>query len=220
MTQKTTNRTIVTSITLLTILIGGTSITPAIAELGDQDDDGVLDATDNCINVPNPIQSDIDRDGIGNLCDNNNNYTSEEDCNGADPTIWWNGESSSWKTFDGTAIITISGPDGTKSEDVIDGSPFADTIYGGNGTDYVCGLDGNDKIDGGNGNDVLFGNNGADSLYGRNGDDLLFGNEGKDSLLGGNGNDFLDGGPDSDVVNGGIGIDTCKGELRSSTCEK
>jgi len=36
---------------------------------GDMDQDGVENCTDNCINVPNPDQTDSDGDAIGNACD-------------------------------------------------------------------------------------------------------------------------------------------------------
>ncbi len=35
----------------------------------DSDGDGITDNFDNCPNVPNPIQSDLDSDGTGDLCD-------------------------------------------------------------------------------------------------------------------------------------------------------
>ncbi|MEZ4403547.1 MAG: hypothetical protein R3B06_26220 [Kofleriaceae bacterium] len=37
--------------------------------LGDRDCDGVVDATDNCPDVPNRLQRDFDGDGDGDLCD-------------------------------------------------------------------------------------------------------------------------------------------------------
>lgn len=36
---------------------------------GDADNDGVFDDVDNCVNTPNPMQSDVDGDGVGDLCD-------------------------------------------------------------------------------------------------------------------------------------------------------
>jgi hypothetical protein len=40
----------------------------------DNDSDTVYDDTDNCPNVANPLQEDVDEDGVGNLCDANTVY--------------------------------------------------------------------------------------------------------------------------------------------------
>ena len=37
---------------------------------GDSDHDGVIDAVDNCISVPNEDQGDCDGDELGDNCDN------------------------------------------------------------------------------------------------------------------------------------------------------
>jgi hypothetical protein len=36
---------------------------------GDEDWDGVLDVVDNCVGKYNPDQSDVDNDGVGDICD-------------------------------------------------------------------------------------------------------------------------------------------------------
>ncbi|MBW2293451.1 MAG: TIGR03790 family protein [Deltaproteobacteria bacterium] len=42
---------------------------PLARPRGDRDRDGISDATDNCIEVPNPKQRDTNADGFGNMCD-------------------------------------------------------------------------------------------------------------------------------------------------------
>ncbi len=48
---------------------GSASATLTIV-LQDADNDGIADHIDNCPTTPNPNQADLDRDGLGNLCDN------------------------------------------------------------------------------------------------------------------------------------------------------
>jgi hypothetical protein len=44
-------------------------LTLAVQAVGDTDEDGVTDSSDNCLFVANPTQNDSDGDGIGNVCD-------------------------------------------------------------------------------------------------------------------------------------------------------
>ncbi len=65
------------------------------APIIDQDGDGVPDACDNCVSVPNPDQIDADGDGFGAACDCDDNDPNvypgaEEICNGIDDNC--NGE--------------------------------------------------------------------------------------------------------------------------------
>ncbi len=43
--------------------------TPCATQGGDTDGDGVCDDTDNCVNIPNPNQTDSDGNGVGDACD-------------------------------------------------------------------------------------------------------------------------------------------------------
>ncbi len=45
----------------------------------DVDEDGVVNASDNCPNIPNYDQSDVDDDGVGDLCDKGNSPIANDD---------------------------------------------------------------------------------------------------------------------------------------------
>ncbi|MFH1510174.1 MAG: DNRLRE domain-containing protein, partial [Candidatus Woesearchaeota archaeon] len=56
----------------------------------DSDQDGILDADDNCRLAPNPGQEDFDNDFLGDACDTDNDndlYNSTADCNDFDSSI-------------------------------------------------------------------------------------------------------------------------------------
>ena len=64
-------RTLVRLLLILTVAtgLGGAGLALAHPEPNDVDGDRVLNAADNCVGVWNFDQSDIDGDGIGNVCD-------------------------------------------------------------------------------------------------------------------------------------------------------
>ncbi|MCA9547452.1 MAG: PKD domain-containing protein, partial [Myxococcales bacterium] len=54
----------------VTDAFGSTHVAFATVECTpDNDGDGVLPADDNCVDVPNPDQADLDGDGVGDACD-------------------------------------------------------------------------------------------------------------------------------------------------------
>ncbi len=54
---------------LILLLLASFHITANTANTADQDDDGIEDSEDNCIEVTNPAQRDSNEDGYGNRCD-------------------------------------------------------------------------------------------------------------------------------------------------------
>jgi len=92
-------------------LVLGTVATQAWA--ADGDGDGVNDSQDNCLEVPNPLQGDMDGDGLGNLCDS--------DTDG-----------------DGIANIADDDDDNDGFSDALEGSGITVDISGGSRTIPAC----------------------------------------------------------------------------------
>ena len=100
----------------------------------DTDGDGVLDPNDNCVSTPNPDQSDLDGDGIGDSCDDDidgDDVPNEEDAFPTDP--------DEDTDTDGDGVGDNEDPDsdgdGTPdSEDAFPLDPEEDTDTDGDGT--------------------------------------------------------------------------------------
>lgn len=66
----------------------------SLSYTADADADGFDDAEDNCLNIPNTDQADMDDDGIGDVCDNDidgDGVDNAQDCAPLDGTKWRSG---------------------------------------------------------------------------------------------------------------------------------
>lgn len=110
---------------------------------------------------------------------------------------------------------------GTRNNDVIEGSEFDDLIESRSGTDQVFGNAGDDTIRTAKGSDFAEGGEGDDTIAGDVGDDNLndIDNEipDRDELRGQDGNDTLraDDGDEFDTVTCGLGEDLAVVDVRS-----
>lgn len=139
---------------------------------------------------------------------------------------------ASTNTFSSDAKIdnvSIIGPPGSGSADVIDGGAGDDLIYGEGGNDNIFFGAGNDTVYGGAGDDQLDDISGISTLAGNNvvygdaGNDLMWDSSGNDTYYGGTGNDqiygeyvsddYFDGGDGNDTVFGDGGNDTVIGGM-------
>lgn len=112
-----------------------------------------------------------------------------------------------------TCPVTGGDCNGTRNNDVIEGSEADDLIESRSGTDQVLGNTGDDIIRGDNGSDFAEGGEGDDTISGGAGDDNLNDRdeitEDRDEIRGQDGNDTIraDDGDTNDIVSCGAGAD-------------
>jgi Ca2+-binding RTX toxin-like protein len=106
----------------------------------------------------------------------------------------------------GGMTISLDGQanDGTPGEGDNIGSDI-EKIEGTRSNDVFNGSAGPDNFEGDTGNDEIHGGGGNDDLYGGGSDDSIFGDAGNDKLQGANGADRVDGGAGLDQIYGDIG---------------
>ena len=87
------------------------------AEVNDADDDGIADEEDNCVNDSNPLQTDSDEDGIGDICDPIDNNQSNNQNNDTQNSTTNSTNNTGNETVNQTGNNTNnSGGDGNASE--------------------------------------------------------------------------------------------------------
>jgi Ca2+-binding RTX toxin-like protein len=149
---------------------------PAPAAAPDRDGDGVPDSTDNCPNVANANQADVDHDGLGTVCDP------------VEPPALLPGRCANVKR-------------GTAADDVLVGTNAGDNLIGLGGADSLSGRGGPDCLAGGRGDDWLSGGSGNDTINTGRGSNVVRAGSGNDSVSARNGRrDTIDCGAGRDTV--------------------
>lgn len=106
---------------IATLLCLASLLMPISAHAADTDSDGIDDATDNCPLVANPAQKDWDGDGLGDLCDPDDDNDGYADTVDAFPH-----NAAEWLDSDGDGIGNNADPDddNDKIEDSVDNCPL------------------------------------------------------------------------------------------------
>jgi hypothetical protein len=179
---------------------------------GDQDGDGDLDPSDNCVDVFNPDQLDTDGDNQGDACDgdddndgvadgpDNCNLTSNPDQLDYDGDGEGNVCDATPGNPPGGSGDSGPGPGPGPCSNQVAGTARGDALAGTEGSDLIRGLRGRDRITAAGGDDCAFGNKGNDRVDGGAGADRLSGGNGRDRVIGGPGADRIKAGSGNDRI--------------------
>jgi hypothetical protein len=93
-------------------------------QMGDDDGDGIMDSLDNCPHMENPDQADLDRDGLGDLCDDDMDNDGFENASDNCASVYNPGQQDLDEDTLGDACDTDVDGDGI--ENAADNCPYVD----------------------------------------------------------------------------------------------